>query len=139
MSAFVKINGCLVFALPLVIGFSVIAQAADWEGGDATKGAKVFKKCQACHTVDQGGSDRVGPNLSGLFGRTAGTKSGYSYSDAMVQKGAAGLKWDGQTLFVYLEKPQGFVKGTHMTFAGVKKPGDRRDLIAYLAQATATK
>jgi cytochrome c len=96
--------------------------------GDAEAGKKVFNKCAACHSIEPG-KTRVGPSLFGVVGRKAGTLEGYSYSSAM--KGS-GLTWDEATLNTYLENPQGVVKGTKMTFLGVKDPTERANVIAYL-------
>jgi cytochrome c len=119
----------VAFILALVLPMADSAQA----GGDAAKGARVFKKCTACHTLAPN-KHRVGPNLAGVIGRTAGTAPGYKYSKAMRAHGASGIVWSGETLDVYLENPRKVVKGTKMTFPGVKKPQDRADLIAYLNQ-----
>jgi cytochrome c len=126
-------------ALALAMSVSGAALASDWEGGDATKGAKVFKKCQACHTVEEGGPDRVGPNLYNIMDRGIAKKEGYNYSAAMKKKGESGAKWDEETLFQYLEKPQAFVPGTNMSFPGLKKEQDRKDLLAYMETATGHK
>ena len=82
----------------------------------------------------QGGADKQGPNLNGLFGRTSGTKPGYSYSKANQN---AAILWGEDTLFDYLKAPKKYIKGTKMVFAGLKKKGDRKDLIAYLKESTA--
>ena len=108
------------------------ALAADWDNGNAENGQKVFRKCQACHKVDKDGSNAIGPNLYKVIGRKAATEPGYSYSAAMKAKGAEGLIWTKEQLFSYLETPQAHIPGTAMTFAGLKKPQDRRDVIAYL-------
>lgn len=97
--------------------------------GDAVKGKKVFKKCKACHTVNAGGKNLVGPNLFGIVGQKAAQKEGYKYSKAMK---ASGLTWDEATLDTYLTKPRKMVKKTKMTFAGLKKEKQRANVIAYL-------
>ncbi|OUR77912.1 hypothetical protein A9Q83_10205 [Alphaproteobacteria bacterium 46_93_T64] len=97
--------------------------------GDAAKGAKIFKKCKSCHTADEGGKNKSGPNLFGVVGRAAASVEGYKYSKAMK---ASGLTWDAATLNSFLKKPRKFVKKTKMSFAGIKKEKQRADLIAYL-------
>tara|TARA_R110002110_G_scaffold98677_5_gene252503 strand:- start:1017 stop:1427 length:411 start_codon:yes stop_codon:yes gene_type:complete len=123
-------------ALALALTFSGAALAADWEGGDATRGAKVFKKCQACHTVEKDGPNRVGPNLYNIMDRGIAAHADYTYSKGMKAFAATGAKWTEETLFQYLEKPKALVPGTNMSFVGLKKEGDRKDLLAYLETAT---
>ena len=99
--------------------------------GDAAKGEKVFAKCKACHEVEKG-VNKVGPTLKGLVGRKAASVEGYKYSEAMIAKGAEGVVWDEATLTAYLPDPKGFVPKTKMAFAGLKKPEEVADVIAYL-------
>jgi len=97
--------------------------------GDVAKGKKIFKKCVACHTVEQGGKNKIGPNLFDIVGKPAAQVKGFKYSKAMVK---SGLTWDDATLDLYLTKPRKLVKKTKMTFAGLKKEKQRNDVIAYL-------
>ena len=105
------------------------------DGGDAEKGAKVFKKCKNCHVADEK-KKKIGPHLVGLFGRTAGTVEGYKYKKAMIDKGKEGLVWNAETLDEFLTKPKKFVPGTKMSFPGLSKASDRKNLIAYLMKVT---
>ena len=99
--------------------------------GDAAKGEKVFVACKACHEVDKG-VNKVGPTLKGVVGRKVASLPDYKYSEAMTAKGAEGAVWDEATLAIYLPNPKAFVPKTKMAFAGVKKPEQVADLIAYL-------
>lgn len=96
---------------------------------DAGKGEKTFRKCKSCHTTDKGGKNRVGPNLWDIVGRGIGSVSRYRFSGAMKDKGG---NWTYQDLDAFLNNPKGFVKGTKMSFSGVKEAGDRAALIVYL-------
>ena len=103
-------------------------------GGAISAGAgeKIFKKCKACHTIDEGGDKKVGPNLWGIVGRDVASMEGFKYSDGL--KALSGQSWDAAMLDEFLTKPKAYVKGTAMSFAGLKKETDRQNLIAYLAQ-----
>ncbi len=116
------------FAVALAAALA-LASGSAMAAGDAAKGAKVFKKCKACHTVNKGGKNRVGPNLFGIAGAKAAAVKKFRYSKAMKK---SGLTWDDGTLDKFLIKPKKFLKGTKMGFAGLKKDGQRADVIAYL-------
>ncbi|MGE5514797.1 MAG: c-type cytochrome [Bacteroidota bacterium] len=98
--------------------------------GDPAAGEKVFNQCKACHTIEAG-KNRVGPSLHGVVGRPAGSVEGFAYSPAM--KGS-GLTWTPENLDKYLTDPKALVPGNKMAFAGLKKPEDRANVIAYLSQ-----
>ena len=97
--------------------------------GDTTHGEKVFKKCSACHMIASGGKNMIGPNLWSVIGRTAGSVSDYKYSKAMV---AYGKEWTFEEMNSYLIKPQAYVKGTKMAFAGLRKEKDRASVILFM-------
>jgi cytochrome c len=97
--------------------------------GDLAHGEKVFKKCSACHQIASGGKNMIGPNLWGVIGRTAGSVSDYKYSKAMV---AYGKEWTYKEMNSYLIKPQAYVKGTKMAFAGLRKEKDRASVILFM-------
>lgn len=101
---------------------------------DTQRGAGLFQsRCSICHTVQEGGPTKLGPNLHGLFGRHAGSLPGYNYSPAMR---ASGFVWGAQTLDVYLTDPHKDIPGDKMPFPGLPNKADRDDLISYLEQAT---
>ena len=96
---------------------------------DPAQGAKVSKKCLTCHSLDQGGPNKVGPNLWGVVGRQAGTHEGFAYSEAM--KGS-GKTWSLEELDHYLADPKKAIPGNKMTFVGLKKPQERAALLRWL-------
>ena len=96
---------------------------------DVASGEKVFKKCSACHNVEPGGANGQGPALHGVMGREIGRHAGFGYSD--VLSGMGGV-WDWAAMDGFLTKPKEWAPGTKMNFAGLKKPEDRADLMAYL-------
>lgn len=119
-------------AVPAVM--AAIAVFAAPSGAQSTPaGAQAFGMCTACHTVTKGGRNGIGPNLSGLIGRRAGSVPGFSYSAAM--KGS-GLTWDAKTLDAFLAAPTKKVPGTKMPIS-VSDPTKRAAIIAYLTTATA--
>jgi cytochrome c len=96
---------------------------------DAARGEGVFRKCAACHTINQGGANGLGPNLWANMGAPVAHVAGYSYSDALKSKGG---NWTWQTMSEWLRSPRTFAPGTKMTFAGLSDPQDRADLMVYL-------
>ncbi|WP_010126828.1 c-type cytochrome [Sphingomonas sp. KC8] len=98
---------------------------------DPAKGADVFKKCAACHNADKGGANALGPNLWGALGKPHGHVPGFAYTDAL--KSVPGV-WDWKSMSDWLHNPKKYAPGTKMTFAGLSKPEDRANLIAYLNQ-----
>ena len=96
---------------------------------NADDGAKIFKKCAACHSITQGGGNKIGPALWGVLGRKAGSISDYKYSKAMV---AYGKPWSFEEMNGFLTKPKDWVKGTKMSFVGLKNAKDRAAVILYM-------
>ena len=96
---------------------------------NSAEGAKIFKKCAACHSLAQGGGNKIGPALWGVIGRTAGAVSDYKYSKAMV---AYGKPWSFEEMNGFLIKPKDWIKGTKMSFAGIKSPKERAAVILYM-------
>jgi len=103
---------------------------------DVERGLKVFKKCTSCHNADNGGAHSTGPNLYGIMGAAAGAKADFKYSSAMA---GSGLTWDYETLDGFLAKPSKYLKGTNMSYIGLKKEADRAALMAYLRQQSETQ
>ena len=93
------------------------------------KGKKVAKKCVACHSFDNGGKNKVGPNLYDIMGKDRGVVPGFSYSKAIKTMGG---KWGFEDMNAFLKKPKKFMPGTKMSFSGLKKSGDRAAMILYL-------
>ena len=95
----------------------------------AADGAKVFKKCTACHSIAQGGSNKIGPALWGVLGKQAGSVADYKYSKAMA---AHGKTWSFEEMNGFLTKPKDWIKGTKMSFIGLKNEKERAAVILYL-------
>ena len=100
----------------------------------ATDGEKVAKKCTACHTFDQGGANKVGPALWDIVGRKPGGLDGFGYSSAMNAYAGDNPEWTYENLDNFLAAPKKYISGTSMGFAGLRKPQDRADIIAYLRE-----
>ena len=103
--------------------------------GDMAHGEKVFKKCTACHMIAADGKNKIGPNLWGVIGRKAGSITDYKYSKAMV---AYAKEWTFEEMNSYLIKPQAYIKGTKMAFAGLRKEKDRASVILYMNSKSAS-
>ncbi len=98
----------------------------------AEKGKKVAKKCTACHTFDQGGPNRTGPNLWDVVNKAKASAEGFSYSNGLAAMGAAGEVWTYESIDKLILKPKAYISDTKMSFAGLKKVKDRANMIAYL-------
>lgn len=109
---------------------AIVLGAGMAEAADAKKGEKVFRKCKACHKVEDG-KNAVGPHLFGIVGREMAVVDGFKYSKAMAEFGA-GKAWTAEELDAFLTKPKAYIKGTKMSFGGLKKEDQRADVIAYL-------
>jgi cytochrome c len=109
-----------------------LATATTAYAGDAARGEQKFGECGACHSLKPGVTN-VGPSLSGLFGRKAGTLSDFRYSPAMRR---SGITWSAQTLEAFIADPQKLVPANRMPYAGLTDADARADLIAYLEKAT---
>lgn len=110
-------------------GFDAKAVVAMLGKANADAGKAVFKKCKACHTSNSGGANRVGPNLWNVVGRKKGSAPGFKYSAAMSAKGG---EWSFEDLAAFLHKPKTFIKGTKMSFGGIKANADLANLVVYL-------
>ncbi len=105
---------------------------------DANAGESAFRKCSACHTVDEGGANRVGPNLWDIVNKPMAASDGFGYSNAMTDYSQdQTVVWDYEHLNGFLENPKSYMPGTAMSFAGLKKEDERANVIAYLRSLSA--
>ncbi|TCZ50977.1 c-type cytochrome [Roseicella aquatilis] len=118
-----------IVPLAAALAFGVALPAA---AQDVAAGQKVFNQCRACHSIDAGGRNGVGPNLHGVIGRKAAAVEGFRYSAAMKAKGEEGWTWSEENLHPYLRNPKEVVAGTNMAYPGLKNEQQLNDLIAYL-------
>lgn len=114
----------LLMTAALIINGAASAQ-------DLANGEKVFRKCKSCHDVGEKAKNKIGPALNGLEGRKSGTVEGYRYTDANKN---SGIVWSEAEFLEYIKNPRAKIRGTKMTFVGIKKEDDAKDLWAYLTQ-----
>ena len=124
----------MYYKLALILLVTFIYESAHAENFiSISSGAKIFKKCQACHAIGEGAKNRVGPQLNNIFGRTAGVLPGVKYSKSMIRAGEEGLVWNSETLNSFIENPKRLIANTRMSFRGLKKENDRKNLLLYLS------
>ncbi|OJF93966.1 cytochrome C [Rhizobium sp. 58] len=155
MSVSIASEGVFHSEVPEKEGFAIIAEEGASEAGgaaevaevdikpllasaDATAGANVFKKCASCHSIEKGGPNKVGPGLWGIVDHAIAAHEGFSYSAGMKTFAEANKTWSYDHLSYFIEAPKKHVPGTAMGFAGVKKPDERANLIAYLREQSDT-
>jgi cytochrome c len=115
-----------------VLSLSLLATPALADQGDPEEGGKIFKRfCKQCH-VPFPGDPLAAPKLNGVLGRPIADSSDYRYSEAFMAKKAEGFMWTEQNLRDYLRNPRGFIPGSIMVFAGLKRSSHRDDVVAYL-------
>lgn len=119
-----------LLAVPALAAVVAAAQAQD-----ARRGEHVFRRCLLCHVVEPGSTNAIGPPLNDVVGRRAGAIPGFQYSEIMQLAREKGLSWSEDALFRFLDKPEDFMPGTYMAFAGLEEQ-ERHDVIAYLKQLT---
>ena len=124
MYSFIKYILVVIGMIIIILTVSIANTA------DPVKGKKVFKKCVACHSLQEG-KNKIGPSLYNLLGRKAGSVDGYKYSKAMKN---SDVVWDEESLDKFLTKPRKFIKRTKMSFWGIKKKSLRDDLISFFKQ-----
>lgn len=117
-----------MYAKNAAFAVAVALVATQASSGEASEAPASFKPCAVCHSTTAG-ANGVGPSLAGVYGKRAGTRSGYKYSDKMVQ---SGLTWDAASLTKFIADPKGTVPGSKMAFAGMKKPDDMIAVVNYL-------
>ena len=122
MYSFIKYILVVIGMIIIILTVSIANTA------DTVKGKKVFKKCVACHSLQEG-KNKIGPSLYNLLGRKAGSVDGYKYSKAMKN---SGVVWNEESLDKFLTKPRKFIPKTKMSFRGIKKKSLRDDIISYL-------
>lgn len=105
----------------------------EFASADTAWGERLAMQCRACHALEAGGADMIGPALHGFFGKPAGSRAGFAYSPALS---GTGFVWTPRALDAWLAQPADFLPGNRMIYAGLSKADDRRAVIAYLLSAT---
>tara|TARA_B100000787_G_scaffold158799_1_gene136471 strand:- start:335 stop:874 length:540 start_codon:yes stop_codon:yes gene_type:complete len=121
-------NSVTSLATQVVEKIDIIAVMAQ---GNIASGEKIFKKCAACHSINKGGGNKIGPALYNVVGRAVGGVTDYKYSKALA---TYGKEWTFEELNGFLKKPSSYLKGTKMSYAGLRKEQDRASIIKYLNQ-----
>jgi cytochrome c len=123
----------MILRIPLLFAASLLLFAAKVMADEPGPGAAELQKCKICHALIEGGGNRVGPDLHGIFGRKAGSAAGFTYSEAMK---SSGIVWDDETLAKFLRDPKDSLPGNRMSFPGIKDDATLHDLLQQLKQAT---
>jgi cytochrome c len=131
--SYVEVQGRPVMKIVtgLTAAVLALAVAASASAQDIAAGENSFKKCLICHSVGEGATNKIGPELNGLDGRKAGTVAGFSYSDANKN---SGIVWNEASFKEYIKDPKAKIPDTKMIFAGIKNDKEADDLWAYLKQ-----
>jgi len=123
------------FTLLAATAFVATVSNSALADGDLNKGKRIYNKCKTCHVLEKK-QNKIGPHLVGIMGRKAGSVTGFKYSGAMKN---AGLVWDEKTLDAYITDPKKYIPGNKMTFAGLNKEDDRKNVIAYIKHESSGK
>ncbi len=115
----------------ILVAMAITSMVPAARAGDIAAGEQSFKKCLPCHSIGEGATNKVGPELNGIDGRHSGTAPGYSYSDANKN---SGITWNEQTFKQYIKDPRAKIPGTKMIFPGIEKEEEADNLWDYLKQ-----
>ena len=118
--------------LAILIAALLTGAALPAAAQDAEAGQRVFNQCRACHSINEGGRNGVGPNLHGIVGRKAGSSEGFRYSASLREKAEGGLAWNEETLRTYIANPKAVIPAGSMSYPGLRNEQQLNDLLAYL-------